>query len=41
MENRDEYNIPSGQERIHQLLMKVVAYQYTLPGGGAVELDDK
>lgn len=40
MENRDEYSIPPEQERIHQLLMKVVAYQHSLPGGRAVELDE-
>jgi hypothetical protein len=40
MAERDEYNIPPEQERIHQLLMKVIAYQHSLPDGRAVELDE-
>lgn len=40
MADRDEYSIPPEQEQIHQLLMKIVAYQHSLPGGRAVELDE-
>jgi hypothetical protein len=40
MADRDEDNIPPEQERIHQLLMKVVAYQHSLADGRAVELDE-
>lgn len=40
MANRDEYSMPPEQERIHELLMKIVAYQRSLPDGRAVELDE-
>jgi hypothetical protein len=40
MADSDQYNVPSEQERIHQLLMKVIAYQHSLPDGRAVELDE-
>jgi hypothetical protein len=40
MADRDECNFPPEQERIHQLLMKVVAYQRSLPDGRAVELEE-
>jgi hypothetical protein len=40
MADRDQYNVPPEQERIHQLLMKVIGYQHSLPDGRAVELDE-
>jgi hypothetical protein len=40
MSDRDEFEMPPEQERIHQLLMKIVAYQHSLPDGRAVELDE-
>jgi hypothetical protein len=40
MADRDEYEIPLEQKRIHQFLMKVVAYQRSLPDGRAVELEE-
>jgi hypothetical protein len=36
----DKFAIPPEQERIHQLLTKIVAYQHSLPDGRAVELDE-
>jgi hypothetical protein len=40
MPDRDKYEMPPEQERMHQLLMKIVAYQRSLPNGRAVELDE-
>lgn len=40
MADRNEYNVPPEQERIHQLLMKIVTYQRSLSDGRAVELDE-
>jgi hypothetical protein len=40
MEARDEYDIPPEQWRLHELLVKVIAYQRSLPDGRAVELDE-
>jgi hypothetical protein len=40
MPDRDEYEMPPEQERIHQLLTKILAYQRSLPNGRAVELDE-
>ena len=40
MPDPDEYAMPPEQERVHQLLTKIVAYQHSLPDGRAVELDE-
>jgi len=40
MPSPEEYEMPPEQERIQQLLMKIVAYQHSLPDGRAVELDE-
>lgn len=37
MTDRDEYNIPPEQERINQILIKIIAYQRSLTDGRAVE----
>jgi hypothetical protein len=40
MPNSDDFDIPPDQERLHEILMKVVTYQHSLPDGRAVELDE-
>ena len=40
MPGPDEYEMPPDQERILQLVMKVVAYQHSLLDGRAIELDE-
>jgi hypothetical protein len=40
MSERDEYNFPPEQMRLHELLVKVIAYQRSLPDGRAVELGE-
>jgi hypothetical protein len=40
MPEPDEYQIPPEQERIQQLPAKILAYQYSLADGRAVELDE-
>lgn len=40
MAERNEYEIPPKQKRMHELLMKIVAYQRSLTDGRAVELDE-
>src|SRR5260370_41739495 len=40
MPDPDAYQMPPEQERIYQLLMKIVAYQHSLPDERAIELDE-
>ena len=40
MPHTEEYKMPPDQERIFEILAKIVAYQHSLPDGRAVELDE-
>jgi hypothetical protein len=40
MPDTDDHKIPPGQERLHEILDKVVTYQDSLSGGRAVELKE-
>jgi hypothetical protein len=40
MPDSDNFKIPPEQERLHEILMKVVGHQHSLPDGRAVELEE-
>lgn len=40
MPDSDDLQVPPEQEQLHGILMKIVAYQHSLAGGRAVELDE-
>src|SRR6266478_265391 len=40
MPDSDDFKIPPDQERLHEILVKVVIHQHSLPGGRAVELEE-
>jgi hypothetical protein len=40
MPDWDDFKIPREQERLHEILVKVVGHQHSLPDGRAVELEE-
>ena len=40
MPESDDFQIPPEHQQLHEILMKVVTYQHSLPDGRAVELDE-
>src|SRR5262245_61936254 len=40
MPDSHDATIPPERERLHEILTKILAYQYTLPEGRAVEFDE-
>jgi hypothetical protein len=40
MPDSSDFKMPPQQERLNEILMKVVTYQHSLPGGRAVELEE-
>jgi hypothetical protein len=40
MPDSDDFQMPPGQEQLHEILMKIVTYQHSLSDGRAVELDE-
>lgn len=40
MQESNDFNIPPEQEQLHEILMKVVAYQHSLPDDRLVEFDE-
>jgi len=40
MPDLDDYQLPPEQKRLHEILTKILNYQYSLPDGRAVELEE-
>src|SRR5258707_1372133 len=40
MPDSDDFQIPPAQEQLHEILMKIVTYQHSLPDGRSVQLEE-
>lgn len=40
MQDLNDFKMPPEQERLHEILTKIIAYQYSLRGGREVEVDE-